>query len=178
MSLSAHSVDIFVFCFFSAPSDSTFRHRVKFLICTDSLSYFIFSRTRFFVCSSTTRPTCPFNIPQRCRSTYNFLNSFLAINIFSFNYGKVKAKFSLCLTEHHSMKAYWGSGCIAPRILDLGTRWRWVVSFTPRPLYSQGRSPGYPLDRRLGGFSGTILCPFSAINVWILICVPRTKYVS
>jgi hypothetical protein len=31
-------------------------------------------------------------------------------------------------------------------ILDLGTRWRWVVSFMPRPLY-----PRYPLDRRLGG---------------------------
>jgi hypothetical protein len=26
-----------------------------------------------------------------------------------------------------------------------------VVSFTPRPLYSQGKSPWYPLDRRLGG---------------------------
>jgi hypothetical protein len=26
-----------------------------------------------------------------------------------------------------------------------------MVSFTPRPLYPQGRSPGYPLDRRLGG---------------------------
>jgi len=29
------------------------------------------------------------------------------------------------------MKAYWGSGDINPRILDLGTRWRWVVSFMP-----------------------------------------------
>jgi hypothetical protein len=28
------------------------------------------------------------------------------------------------LTEHHAMKAYWGSGDIAPRILDLGTSWR------------------------------------------------------
>jgi hypothetical protein len=26
-----------------------------------------------------------------------------------------------------------------------------VVSFTPRPLYSRGKSPWYPLDRRLGG---------------------------
>jgi hypothetical protein len=49
------------------------------------------------------------------------------------------------------MKAYWGSGGIAPRILDLGTRLRWVVSFTPQPLYSQGKIPCYPLDRRLGG---------------------------
>jgi hypothetical protein len=49
------------------------------------------------------------------------------------------------------MKAYWESGSLAARILDLGTRWKWVVSFTPRPLYSQGKSPCYPLDRRLGG---------------------------
>jgi hypothetical protein len=49
------------------------------------------------------------------------------------------------------MKTYWGSGGIVPRIVDLGTRWRWVVSFTLRPLYPHGKSPWYPLDRRLGG---------------------------
>jgi hypothetical protein len=49
------------------------------------------------------------------------------------------------------MKAYWGNGSIAPRILDPGTRlWR-VVNFTPRPLYPQGKSPWYSSDRRLGG---------------------------
>jgi hypothetical protein len=36
---------------------------------------------------------------------------------------KVKVELSLCLTKHNSMKTYWGSGSIAPRILDLGTRW-------------------------------------------------------
>jgi hypothetical protein len=36
-------------------------------------------------------------------------------------------------------------------ILDIGTRWRWVVSFTPWPLYHQEKSNQYPLDRRLGG---------------------------
>jgi hypothetical protein len=35
-------------------------------------------------------------------------------------------------------------------ILDLCTRWRIVVSFTPRPLYLKGESPRYPLGRRLG----------------------------
>jgi hypothetical protein len=54
-------------------------------------------------------------------------------------------------TEHHAMKAYWGSGDIAAHILDLSTRWRWVVSSTPRPLYTQGKNPWYPLDRRPGG---------------------------
>jgi hypothetical protein len=28
------------------------------------------------------------------------------------------------LSEHHAMKVYWGSGDIAPHILDLCTRWR------------------------------------------------------
>jgi hypothetical protein len=31
--------------------------------------------------------------------------------------GKCKVNLSLCLTKHHAMKAYWWSGCIAPRIL-------------------------------------------------------------
>jgi hypothetical protein len=35
--------------------------------------------------------------------------------------------------------------------LDLGTRWRSVVSFTPRLLYHRAKRPHYPLDRRLGG---------------------------
>jgi hypothetical protein len=47
------------------------------------------------------------------------------------------------LTEHHAMKGCSGSGCIAPRILDLGTSWMWVVSFMA--------DPWNPLDRRLGG---------------------------
>jgi hypothetical protein len=38
--------------------------------------------------------------------------------------GKKKVKLSLCLTKHYAMKTYWGSGGIAPLILDLGTRWR------------------------------------------------------
>jgi hypothetical protein len=37
---------------------------------------------------------------------------------------KVKVKVSLCLIKHHAMKMYWGSGGIALRIPDLGTRWR------------------------------------------------------
>jgi len=53
------------------------------------------------------------------------------------------------LTEHHAMKAYWESGGIAPRILELGTRWRWVVSFAPRPLYTQGKSRWYTTSRKL-----------------------------
>jgi len=48
------------------------------------------------------------------------------------------------------MNAHWGSGCIAPRILNRGDRWRWVVSFNvpaALPLLWETR---YPLYRRLG----------------------------
>jgi hypothetical protein len=34
---------------------------------------------------------------------------------------------------------------------DLGISSRWVVSFTPRPLYPLGKSPRNPLNRRFGG---------------------------
>jgi hypothetical protein len=37
---------------------------------------------------------------------------------------------SLCFNWDHAMEAYWGSGGIASRIPDLGTRLRWVVIFT------------------------------------------------
>jgi hypothetical protein len=49
------------------------------------------------------------------------------------------------------MKEYWGSEYIAPNIIDICTRWRWVVSFKHRQVYLQGKSLWYPLDRRLGG---------------------------
>jgi hypothetical protein len=57
----------------------------------------------------------------------------------------------LCLTKQNAMKMYWRSGGIAPRLLDLGTRRRWVASFTSRPICPQEKSPWYTLYRRLGG---------------------------
>jgi hypothetical protein len=38
----------------------------------------------------------------------------------------------LLLTEHHAMKAYWGVEAQFHPFSDLGTRRRWVVSFTPQ----------------------------------------------
>jgi len=38
-----------------------------------------------------------------------------------------------------------GSGDIASRILDLGTGWRRVVSFTFRPFYPPGKTPLSPI---------------------------------
>jgi hypothetical protein len=36
-------------------------------------------------------------------------------------------------------------------ILDLGTRWKWMASFTFLPFYRRRRRSRYPLNRRLGG---------------------------
>jgi hypothetical protein len=63
----------------------------------------------------------------------------------------VKVRQGKVVPKHHAVKTYRGSGGIAPRILILGIRWSWAVSFTSRSLYLQGKSPWYPLDRRLGG---------------------------
>jgi hypothetical protein len=40
---------------------------------------------------------------------------------------------------------------MAQCILNLGTRGRWVVSYTPRPVYPRGKSLRYALDRGLSG---------------------------
>jgi hypothetical protein len=59
-------------------------------------------------------------------------------------------------------------------VLDLGTRLRWVVNFTPRPLYSQGRKPpgthliGSRVDPRVGldaGKKRRIPCPCRDSNL-------------
>jgi len=49
----------------------------------------------------------------------------------------------LCLTKYNTTKdeaprpeGVWKSRSKAPRIINLDTRWRWVASFTLRPLYS------------------------------------------
>jgi hypothetical protein len=60
----------------------------------------------------------------------------------------------LYLTEHHAMKAYYGSGGISPRILDFGTRWEWSASrpgrFTPRERASSTNCIGGWVDPRAG----------------------------
>jgi len=49
--------------------------------------------------------------------------------------GKGKVVPVLFLTEHHAMKAYWGSGDTAPHIPNLVAGWRWVFSFTLLSLF-------------------------------------------
>jgi hypothetical protein len=59
----------------------------------------------------------------------------------------IKGKLFLCSSNWTLRDGdVWGSGCIDPHILDLGVRWRWVVSFTPRPLYPQGNIPVFKVQ--------------------------------
>jgi hypothetical protein len=52
-------------------------------------------------------------------------------------------------------------GGVVIRIRNLGTRWRWVVSFTLQTLCYGRRGPLYLLDKRLGE---------TQCHVWILFC--------
>jgi hypothetical protein len=44
----------------------------------------------------------------------------------------------------------WRSGCVDPRIPDLGISWRWVISFTRRPLYPPGKESPIPIEQEAG----------------------------
>jgi len=52
----------------------------------------------------------------------------------------------------------WRSGGVVPWILNLGNRWRWVVSFMPLLLYTWCKNPWYSLDRTVGGLQNHSGC--------------------
>jgi hypothetical protein len=56
------------------------------------------------------------------------------------------------------LKAYWGSGGTALCMLDLGTRWKCVVSFTLRPPYPPGKEPLVPIGKKAGTQWKFVLC--------------------
>jgi hypothetical protein len=67
---------------------------------------------------------------------------------FSHNMARTEwSNVNMCLRH----EGVWGSGCIDPHFLNLGTSWRWVVSFMLRPLYPRGRSPS---THWIGGWVG------------------------
>jgi hypothetical protein len=48
--------------------------------------------------------------------------------------------------QHWSdLEIVWGSGNIASHIVDIATGWKYLFSFTPRPLHLQGESSHRPL---------------------------------
>jgi hypothetical protein len=56
-------------------------------------------------------------------------------------------KLSLCSTKHYAIKTWGGADVIHAHFLDLCNSW-WIVSFTPRPLYSV-KDPRYSFERKI-----------------------------
>jgi hypothetical protein len=68
---------------------------------------------------------------------------FICVNLFIV-YKCIKVKLSLCLTNwapcHEVLSRRW---CIDPRFLDIGSSWRWAVSFMAPPPVPIGYEPGW-----------------------------------
>jgi hypothetical protein len=55
------------------------------------------------------------------------------------------------LIKYHDMKTFDSRGTL--HILNHNTRWMYIASFKPRPLYPREKvPPRYPVDRRLGEY--------------------------
>jgi len=65
--------------------------------------------------------------------------------------GKVELSVGITMYVQRHADVWRSAGDVAPRILNLCARWKWVVSFMLRPLYPRGKSLRYPLDRRPDG---------------------------
>lgn len=61
-----------------------------------------------------------------------------------------------CLNKHHPHEDISGSGDTLPLFLNLGAVYRWVVSFTPWPLYPQIKRSLQPLNRTPVGCLATL----------------------
>jgi hypothetical protein len=82
-------------------------------------------------------------INDSIRPTLKPYMQYASQNLYDHEIIRQKVKLSLCLTNSALRNEdVWGSGCIYPHFLDLDTSWRWVVSFTPLPLYPRERAPG------------------------------------
>jgi hypothetical protein len=61
-------------------------------------------------------------------------------------------------------------------ILDFGTRWKWVVSFTLLPCYPWGNRSRYPSDGSLGGLRGS-LDPMEKREIWPLARIKPRSFI-
>jgi hypothetical protein len=91
-----------------------------------------------------------------CLFTHTYPYFSVCVNLIRFTicYAQffLQSRFVLVLNLLDSMPwKYMGKWRYSSTILDLGTRWRWVVSFISVTLYPRWKNPRYPLERRLGG---------------------------
>jgi len=78
----------------------------------------------------------------------------------------------LCLED------VWAIGVITPSVIYLGTGWRWLVSFTSRPLYLRGNRLPYHLPPNpvgdcveSGAFVAVCVCVCVCVSVSVCVCV-------
>jgi hypothetical protein len=50
----------------------------------------------------------------------------------------------------HAVKAYRGTRGVAPLILKLGARWKWVFTIAPLPLYPREKIRPVPIEEEAG----------------------------
>jgi hypothetical protein len=81
------------------------------------------------------------------------------------SYVSAKVKASLCFNWAPRHEGVLGSGGIAPRIFNFGTRWRCVVSFTPGRFTPRESDPG---THRIGGWVG----PRAVLNAVVKRKIP------
>jgi len=119
--------------------------------------------------------------------TYSKQNIFMCLEVFLLKLYLFCVDVKLFLTpQRENINWCWGeylvlrymeSGGRTSHIPNPSTRWSWVISFMLQPLYSFGKSPQYPLDKRLGGtqscswFGGKEKksLPLQGIETWLSI---------
>jgi hypothetical protein len=86
----------------------------------------------------TVTQTCLLSITHTNNSHLPFCSSacgqIVILIIKSISHIKLKVKLSLCFNWALCHEGILGREGLAPHILNLSTRWRWVVTFKPRPL--------------------------------------------
>jgi hypothetical protein len=79
---------------------------------------------------------------------------------------KGKKKSRRCSFSCPRLGALWGAERVVPSILNLGARWRRVVSFTPRPPYTWERIP-VPIEWKAYVISYTFLSQTWQFSRWL-----------
>jgi hypothetical protein len=128
--------------------DTVLSYDVYWRVHTPAL-YFIMIDFNIILSSMSRSPKCPFSfrlLDYNCVCTSHLFPVCYMPPVLHY---PLNVNLSLCLTNEALLhEGVWKSGCVDPHFLDIGTGWRWVVSFTPLPLYSLGQSPRYQLERR------------------------------
>jgi hypothetical protein len=105
------------------------------------------------------------------RTHFSFYSKRFETIVMFISYAALRKSIKHAKAKAVPLQALGGRGGIAPIILDLGTRWGWVVTVTPRPRFAPGKGP--PGIHCTGGWVG----PRAGLDteVWGKIFCPRRR---